>query len=127
MEELVTTAIKYHQYFVSAMVLVALVHLYFIQTSKDFSKKVKMLNPIYYMFFSAVAFTGVLVLGINQLHVTHSVYLMIFTWFVIFVMSMRLYKIYKYQSSEIYRAFAKKKYLLDIVLIIVTMGVVYAI
>jgi|LGVF01.2.fsa_nt_gb hypothetical protein len=127
MEELIVTAIKYHQYFIGGMMIVALVNLYFIFTTKEFSKKVKKVNPVYYALFASVAFTGVLVLGMNQLHMTHGVYLMIVVWTVIFVMSMKLFKKYKYGSPDEYRAFAKKKYILDIILIVATMGLVYAI
>jgi len=127
MEELINTTIKYHQYFIGGMLIVALLNLYFIYTDKEFSKKVKKVNPVYYALFASVAFTGILVLGINQLHVTHAVYLMILVWTVIFVMSMKLFKKYKYGTRDEYRSFAKKKYIIDIILIIATMGLVYAI
>ena len=127
MEELVITAIKYHQYFIGGMLIVALVNLYFIFTSKEFSKKVKRINPVYYALFSSVAFTGIVVLGVNKMYINHTVYLMLVVWLVIFVMSMKLFKKYKYGSPDEYRAFAKKKYILDIVLIVATMGLVYAI
>ena len=127
MEELVTTAIKYHQYFIGAMLIIALINLYFIFTCKEFSKKVKKVNPVYYAMLASVAFTGILVLGINSFHMTHVVYLMLVVFLVIFVMSMKLFKKYKYGSPDEYRAFAKKKYILDIVLIVATMGLVYAI
>lgn len=127
MEELVNTAIKYHQYFIAAMLFVALINLYFIFTCKEFSKKVKKVNPVYYALFASVAFTGILVLGVNHMHMTHATYLMVAVWLVIFVMSMKLFKKYKYGSPEEYRSFAKKKYILDIVLIVATMGLVYAI
>ena len=127
MEELVITAIKYHQYFIGGMLIVALVNLYFIFTSKEFSKKVKRINPVYYALFASIAFTGIVVLGVNKMHISHTVYLMLIVWLVIFVMSMKLFKKYKYGSPDEYRAFAKKKYILDIVLIVATMGLVYAI
>ncbi len=127
MEDLIHMAIRYHQYFITGMLIVALINLYFIFTTKEFSKKVKKVNPVYYGLLASVAFTGVLVLGINQLHVTHAVYLMLVVWIIIFVMSMKLFKKYKYGSVEEYRVFAKKKYIIDIVLIVATMGLVYAI
>ncbi|MDA7847961.1 hypothetical protein N8972_00535 [Sulfurospirillum sp.] len=127
MEELVNTAIKYHQYFIAGMLLVALINLYFIFTCKEFSKKVKKINPVYYALFASVAFTGILVLAANHMHMTHATYLMIVVWLVIFVMSMKLFKKYKYGNPNEYRSFAKKKYILDIVLIVATMGLVYAI
>jgi hypothetical protein len=127
MEELVTTAVMYHQYFIGGMLIIALVNLYFIFTTKEFSKKVKKVNPVYYALFASVAFTGIVVLGVNQMQINHAVYLMLVVWLVIFVMSMKLFKKYKYGSPDEYKAFAKKKYILDIVLIVATMGLVYAI
>ena len=127
MEELVSTAIKYHQYFIGGMLIVALVNLYFIFTNKDFSKKVKKVNPVYYALFASVAFTGIIILAVNHMHMTHAVYMMIAVWLVIFVMSMKLFKKYKYGTPQEYRSFAKKKYLIDIILIIITMGLAYAI
>jgi len=126
-EELLVTAIKYHQYFTVGMVFVALVNLYFIFTCKEFSKKVKKVNPIYYALFASVAFTGILVLGINSFYTIHTVYLMLVVFLVILVMSIRLFKKYKYNSQNEYRSFAKKKYIIDIILIVATMGLVYAI
>lgn len=127
MEDLIIMSIKLHQYFIGAMLCIAFINLYLIFSYEDFSQKVKMINPIYYMFFTAIGFTGILVLGVNQLHVSHAVALMIVVFLVIFIMSMKLFKVYKYQSKEKYRSFAKKKYIIDIILIIVTMGLVYAI
>jgi len=127
MEELAVAAIKYHQYFIGGMLIVALVNLYFIFTDKGFSKKVKKVNPVYYALFASVAFTGVIILAVKQLHMSHGVYLMLVVWTVIFVMSMKLFKKYKYGTPNEYRSFAKKKYILDIILILSTMGLVYAI
>ena len=127
MEELFVMSVKFHQYFIGGMLLVACINLYFIFTYKEFSKKVKKVNPVYYALFSSIAFTGMIILGVNHLHFTHEIYLMLVVWLVIFAMSMKLFKKYKYGLLEEYRAFAKKKYTVDIVLITVTMGLVYAI
>ena len=105
----------------------ALINLYFIFTDDEFSKKVKKVNPVYYALFASVGFTGILILGINSFHMNHSVYLMLVVFLVIFIMSMKLFKKYKYGSRDEYRSFAKKKYIIDIVLIVITMGLVYAI
>lgn len=125
MEELLKSAIFYHTLSVGFMLIVACVNLFFIFSDDEFSKKVKLINPIYYMFFAATGFTGMIILGINQLHVAHAVWMMIVVFVFIFVMSMKLFKVYKYQSNSNYRAFAKKKYIIDIVLILVTMSLAY--
>jgi hypothetical protein len=125
LEELVKSAIFYHTLSVGFMLIVAFVNLFFIFSSDDFSKKVKMINPIYYMFLAAIGFTGVVILGVNQLHVSHAVWLMIIVFLVIFIMSMKLFKVYKHQSNSQYRTFAKKKYSIDILLILITMSLAY--
>lgn len=127
MEELLITAIKFHIYFLIGMVIAALINLYFIFTSKEFSKKVKKVNPAYYGLFASVAFTGVIILAVYHLHMTHTVYMMIVAWLVIFVMSMKLFKKYKYGTPAEYREFAKKKYILDIALISIVTIIVYAV
>ena len=127
MEELLVTAIKFHVYFAVAMMIVALINLYFIFRDKEFSKKVKKINPIYYALLASVAFTGVIILSVYRFEMTHAVYLMILVWFVIFIMSMKLFKKYKYGSPSEYRAFAKKKYILDKVLLFATFVLAYAV
>ncbi len=127
MEELLVTAIKFHVYFAVAMMIVALINLYFIFRDKEFSKKVKKINPIYYALLASVAFTGVIILSVYMFEMTHAVYLMILVWFVIFIMSMKLFKKYKYGSPSEYRAFAKKKYILDKVLLFATFVLAYAV
>lgn len=127
MEELISIAIKFHTIFLGCMIIVACINLFFIFTNEEFSKKVKYLNPVYYMFFAAVGFTGIIVLGINHLVVTHATALMIVVFLIIFIMSMKLFKVYKRQSVSKYRAFAKKKYIIDIVLIVLTIILVYAV
>ena len=126
MGELLKSAIFYHSLSVGFMLVVAFINLYFIFYSDDFSKKIKMINPIYYMFFASAGFTGLIILGINQLHITHAVWMMITVFLIIFIMSIKLYKVYKYQpNTTYYRIFAKKKYIVDIVLILVTMSLAY--
>lgn len=127
MEELLISAIKYHVYFVIAMMIVALINLYFVFMDKGFSKKVKKVNPVYYSLLASVAFTGVIILAVYRFEMTLASYLMITVWLVIFVMSMKLFKKYKYGSPSEYRAFAKKKYILDIILLFGTFMLAYAI
>ncbi|MBL0686310.1 MAG: hypothetical protein JJV95_06205 [Sulfurospirillum sp.] len=127
MEELIVTAIKYHQYFITGMLIVALVNLYFIFTCKEFSKKVKKVNPIYYALFASIAFTGLIILGVQHMYMTHAIYLMLLVSLLIFITSIKLFKKYKYGTLDEYRVFAKKKYISDIILIVITMGLVYAI
>jgi hypothetical protein len=127
MDELVKLSIKLHVIFIYAMILIAIINLFFIVSNKDFltfTKRVRFLAPQYYMFFSAVFFTGLLVLAVTRFSLSLSVLLMIFVWIVIFVTSIKSHKIYKktHPKNEIatsdYKRFMIRKFLVDIVLLV---------
>jgi len=126
-EELLISAIRFHLFFLVGMVVIALVNLYFISTCRDFSKKVKKINPVYYGFFASAIFCGIIILTVYRFSVTYPFYLMIGAALAVFIMSMKLFKKYKYGTQSEYREFAKKKYILDIVLIVASTMVVYAV
>lgn len=125
MQELLLMSMKLHTMLIGFMLIVGVINLYFIFRSQEFSKKVKLLNPIYYMFFAAVVFTGVIILGVNHLYLSHASITMIVVSLVILAMSIKLYKVYKKRPQEEYRAFAKKKYSIDMLLVVVTIALVY--
>lgn len=77
------------------------------------------------MFFASIGFTGLIALAVNHLQIMHATAMMIVVFLVIFIMSIKLFKVYKKEPSETYRAFAKKKYSIDIALILVTIILVY--
>ncbi|MDN5376859.1 MAG: hypothetical protein PWQ42_155 [Sulfurospirillum sp.] len=126
MQELLDMAIKLHTIFIGCMLVIGVVNLFIILSdAKNFSKKIKFLNPIYYMFFAAIGFTGVIILGVMHLKISHASALMIGVFLVIFIMSIKLYKVYKKASLQQYRTYAKRKYLLDLGLMLLTISLVY--
>jgi hypothetical protein len=127
MDELVKLSVKLHVIFIYAMILIAFINLFFIMSNKEFltfTKRVRFLAPQYYMFFSAVFFTGLLVFAVTRFSLSLSVLLMILVWVIIFITSIKTHKIYKktHPKDEVatsaYKRFMIKKFIFDIVLLL---------
>ncbi len=129
MEELMSVSVNVHIVLVAALIVMACFNLYLIVKKTefiDFSKKVHLIAPLYHMLMAALVFTGLIAMGVNQMALTFPVSLMIIAWFIIFILGMKAYKKYKktrLNSRDIalqhdYKNFAKKKYIIDISLII---------
>jgi len=136
MEELMDMAIKLHLVFIVAMILIACINLYYIlmiKEFKNFSDKVHFIAPQYYMMMAALFLTGLVVMGVNKMEFSFNAILMIIVWFVIFMLSIKSYKRYKKTKTSPYniilqkefRDFAKKKYIIDISLLILTSAIAY--
>jgi len=136
MEELMEMAINLHLVFIGAMILIACINLYYILMIKEFqnfSDKVHFIAPQYYMMMAALFLTGLIVMGVNQMEFSFSAILMIVVWFVIFMLSIKSYKRYKKTKTspnnlvlqKEFRDFAKKKYIIDISLLVATTAIAY--
>lgn len=128
MEDLIIMAINLHLIFIVAMVLLGLLNLYFIYASENFlslTKKIKFVSPQYYMMFASIFFTGLIVLGVTQFKLSFEILLMILVWIIIFVTSIKSFKLYKRtrtsgkSAQEAYKKFVIKKYLIDAILLLV--------
>ena len=135
MDELFNTTLKFHATFVGILSVMAIINYFVINDKLDYKmlvKRVRIILPIYYMFLTTVLFTGLVLLGVAKFTIHHSVYLMIVVWFVILMMTIRRYKKFKSLRSDDKRRrgrfvrFSKRKHLIDIALIIVTMVIAYA-
>lgn len=129
-------AINLHLVFIIAMIFIAILNLYFILFDKDFasfSQKIYFIAPQYYMVLAALFFTGIVVLGVTQMQLSLQVVVMIIAWFVIFITSIKNYKKYKLtkthpknlEHQDAFRAFAKRKYSIDIAVIALTSLISY--
>ena len=71
---------------------------------------------------SAIFFTGLIVMAVQQFAFSARIWEMIFTWIVLLGVAIRMYKRYKkIDKTEVsqneYKRFALKKYLFDLVLL----------
>ncbi len=129
MDELVSMSVDLHIFFVFLTLVLAFVNLMVIKKCQEYinmTKKVELFTPMYYLSLSVVIFTGLVVLAVFHFHFIHTVYVMILTAIVIIIGAFKSYKLFKQtrvkdtNSQIIYRKFAIKKYIVDIVLLVFT-------
>ncbi len=135
MNELVSMSVDLHIFFVFLTLLLAFVNLLVIKKCQEYinmTKKVELFTPMYYLSLSVVIFTGLVVLAVFHFHFVHTVYVMIITAVIIIATAFKSYKLFKQtrikdiNSQIIYRQFATKKYIVDIVLLIFTIIFAFA-
>lgn len=134
MQDMIEMSIMLHVVFIYAMVFLGCINLYFILRGDgfvNFTKKIKFVSPQYYMMLSAIFFTGLIVLGVSRFDMTWSIVLMIIAWLLIFILSIKSFKIYKrthiknIDSQNAYKKFAIKKYSIDIFLLVIVSIISY--
>lgn len=129
MNELVSMSVQIHLFFVFLTLTLAVINLFVVKSCSEYvamTKKFELFSPLYYLSLSVVIFTGSVVLAVFKFHANHAVYLMVLISLVIIIGAFKAQKLFKktrvkdVNSQEIFRKFATKKYLIDIVLILVT-------
>lgn len=133
MNEMVSLSAHFHAFFVVLFLALLGVNIYHLKSKKTFSKLSKwleLLAPQYFVLLGAIFFTGLLILAVRQFALTHSVWLMLIVWLFFIIHGIKAHKKYKKLErteikEEAYKAFAIKKYTIDILLLIVTMLAVY--
>ena len=125
MDELIKLSIQLHILFVVLLVGLIVGNLYLLQRNKTFfnlSKRLELLAPQYYIALSAIFFTGLIVMAVQQFSFSARIWEMIFTWVVLLGVAIRTHKRYKkIDKTEVsqneYKRFALKKCLFDLVLL----------
>ncbi|MCF6172659.1 MAG: hypothetical protein L3J44_02600 [Campylobacteraceae bacterium] len=134
MDELFRITLIFHTAFVGIVLILAVINYFVIDYSLGYDKlrrRVKTILPIYYMFLATVIFTGVVLLSVAKFEMYQSAIYMILTWFVILLTTIRRYKKFKSLKREDKRRiirfvrFSKRKHLIDIIFILITMALVY--
>lgn len=73
------------------------------KTEFDFIRRIRLFLPLYNLFLACVVFTGLLLLALKNYEMSYSINYMIFTWVVIFALSI-------FQYSQFKKARKNKKY-----------------
>ncbi len=129
MDELVSLSIQIHIFFLFLTLLFAIVSFFVVKSSKEYinmTKKFEFFTPLYYLNLSIVIFTGFVILAVFKFHTNYSVYFMLLSSIAIIIGAFKVYKLFKktrvkdINSQELFRQFAIKKYLFDIVIILIT-------
>ena len=136
MNQLFHLTLILHTAFVGIVFILAIVNYFVINGKLDYNalvKRVRTILPIYYLFLAAVVFTGLILLGISKFRIHYSVIFMVIVWFAILLTTIRRYKKFKSLKSDDERRigrfirFSKRKHLIDMFLLIITVAIVYLI
>ncbi len=132
MEQMITMSINLHLFIIGATILLALYNIYASYNLKDqvkYINRMKYIQPQYLSLVTAIMFTGITVMAVNHFVIKPSLIFMIIAILVIYFTSTKLHMIRKHahthdiQEMNYLRGFVKKKYIGDIVLIVLV-GVV---
>ncbi len=133
---MISMAISLHVIFVVIALLIAVLSFFFVRSDKEFrgfSNRVESVSLQYYIMLAALFFTGLVVLGATGFSVSLRVVMMIAAICWIIYSSVRLHKLFKktkevdIESQKTFKEYAKKKYIVDIILIAVVGLISYAI
>jgi len=127
MEQMITMSINLHLLMIGATILLALYTIFVSNKIKDetaYINRIKYTQPQYLSLVSAVAFTGIIVMAVNHFTLKPSLILMVITVLIVFFTSIKLHMQRKQvnttdisQISDLKKA-VKKKYIVDVVLIV---------
>ena len=136
MDETFKLTMHLHTAFVGIVLILAVVNYFLINNSLDYDtlrKRVRTILPIYYLFLATVIFTGFILLGIAKFNISQSVIFMVIVWFVLLLTTIKRYKKFKSLKRNDKRRigrfirFKKRKHLIDIIFILVTIALVYVV
>ncbi len=132
MNEMITMSINLHLFIIVAAILLALYNIYASYKLEDetiYINRMKYIQPQYLMIISAIIFTGVTVMAVSYFNLRISLVIMIIAVLWMLYTSIKKHIIRKdtntndKESMQNFREFVKKKYTIDIALMLVV-GVV---
>jgi len=136
MNELISMSLTLHVVFITSVLVLAVLSYFFVQQDKDFrgfSKRVESLSLQYYFMFAALFFTGLVVFGATGLEVTWQIVMMLGALGWIIFTSAKLHQVFKrtrevdIESQKLFKTYAQRKYLTDILIILAVSVVMYAV
>ncbi len=135
MNEMITMSINLHLFIIVATILLALYSIYTsnkIENETTYINKMKYIQPQYLMITSAIVFTGAVVMAVNHFNLQISLVIMIIAVLWMFYTSIKKHLIRQNsdtndkESMRTFRAYVKKKYTIDIVLMLLVGAVSFA-
>lgn len=132
MEQMITMSINLHLFIIGITILLAIYNIYASSSIKDevvYINRMKYIQPQYLSLVTAIVFTGITVMAVNHFVLKPSLILMIIAVLVIYFTSIKKHMIRKYANTNdpdamsYLRGFVKKKYIGDVVLIVLVGGV----
>ncbi len=132
MEQMITMSINFHLFIIGATILLALYNIYVSLNLKDeviYINRMKYLQPQYLLLVVAIIFTGITVMAVNHFDLKSSLILMIIAVLIMIYTSVKKHILRvntntnDSTSTQLLRAWIKKKYIGDIVLMFIIGGV----
>ena len=132
MEQMITMSINLHLFIIGATILLALYNIYVSYNLKDetiYINRMKYIQPQYLSLVTAIMFTGITVMAVNHFVIKPSLIFMIIAILIIYFTSVKKHLIRKFANTNdpdamsYLRGFVKKKYIGDVVLMVLV-GVV---
>ena len=136
MNELISMSLTLHVVFITSVLVLAVLSYFFVQQDKDFrgfSKRVESVSLQYYFMLAALFFTGLVVFGATGLEVTWQIVMMLGALGWIIFTSAKLHQVFKrtrevdIESQKLFKTYAQRKYLTDILIILAVSVVMYAV
>ncbi len=135
MNEMITMSINLHLFIIAATILLALYNIYAsnkIENEAIYINRMKYIQPQYLMITSAIVFTGAVVMAVNHFNLRISLVIMIIAVLWMFYTSIKKHTLRQNsntndkESMQVFRRYVKKKYTIDIVLMLVVGAVSFA-
>lgn len=128
MDELIRLSSQLHLLFIILLVVLIGLNIYLLKSDKTFlklSKRLELIAPQYYIVLSAIFFTGIIVMAVQQFSFSSSVWIMVLVWGLIVAFGIKSHKRYKKierteESQIAYKRFAMKKYTIDLIAVMAT-------
>ena len=136
MNDLISMALMLHRIFIGLVLIIAILSYFFVSSDKDFrgfSNRVESVALQYYFILAALFFTGLVVFGATGLEVTWQVVMMVGALGWIIFTSAKLHQVFKrtwerdIDSQKLFKTYAKRKYITDILIILAVTAVMYAV
>ncbi len=136
MSEMISMSIDIHIFFVFLTLCFAIINLFVVKKVGEYvkmTKKVEMFTPAYYISLSIVMFTGFVVLAAIHFETIYIVYFMILVALHIITSAFKVHRLFKKthlkdkESQIVFKKYAQRKYIVDIILIFATIIASFAI
>ena len=136
MNDLISMALTLHRIFIGLVLVIAILSYFFVSSDKDFrgfSNRVESVALQYYFILAALFFTGLVVFGATGLEITWQVVMMVGALVWIIFTSAKLHQVFKrtrerdIASQKLFKTYAKRKYIADILIILAVTTVMYAV
>lgn len=135
MDELIQLSSQLHLLFIILLVVLIGLNIYLLKSDKTFlklSKRLELIAPQYYIVLSAIFFTGIIVMAVQQFRFSFSIGMMLLVWLLIVAFGIRSHKLYKKierteESQSAYKRYAIKKYSIDLLAVIVVSILFYTV